>query len=77
MTANRHHWPVMVRLSLHYFPTRRWALRFFYFTATFAALFVTLSILFHKGYVLSAYFATASLWDYLAIRWVDRNSTWS
>ena len=77
MTADRFNWPVLVRFSLHFLPTRRLALISIYSTATLTALFVTGSIFYRQGYFLSGYFAVYTLWDYLAIRWVDQNSTWS
>jgi len=75
--VDRSEWPIMVRLGLMWISKRSSAL---IWTAIIAAIaigciiagFIIDNVFFFSGVVC----VFSALWYYLAIRWVDKHSTW-
>ncbi|MCS7045984.1 MAG: hypothetical protein NZO58_06480 [Gemmataceae bacterium] len=75
MKADRSTWPLLVWIGLWGLPTRRWAWLFVWLSLGLSAGSVALGF-FHPLAFVGALFVIAALWYYLAIRWVDKHSSW-
>jgi hypothetical protein len=73
---DRNTWPFMVRLGLWGVPTRGSAWAFFWLTIAIAIGGVAYGFVDSRFFIGGIMFL-ATLWYYLAIRWVDQNEGWS
>jgi len=76
MSVDRNAWPLFVQLALWGLPSRRAAWVFFWLSIAMAVGCVAYGFIDLRFFIGSILFF-AALWYYLAIRWVDQNSTWS
>jgi hypothetical protein len=75
MSVDRNKWPTMVWLGLWGLPNRVAAWAFFWLSLAIAAGCIAYGFVRPLAFV-GALMVFAALWYYLAIRWVDRYSSW-
>ncbi|MDB5306989.1 MAG: hypothetical protein JWO38_1191 [Gemmataceae bacterium] len=75
MGVDRGKWPLVMQLGLWGLPTRGAAWGFFWLSVVIALACVGMGFV-NPFFFVGGLTATAALWYYLAIRWVDRNSRW-
>jgi hypothetical protein len=76
MGIDRNSWPLLVQLALWGLPSRRAAWAFCWLSIALAVVCVAYGFI-DQRFFIGGILAFAALWYYLAIRWVDQNSTWS
>jgi hypothetical protein len=76
MAVDRNAWPLLVQLALWGLPSQRAAWAFFWLSIAIAVACVAYGFIDYRFFI-GGIMAVAALWYYLAIRWVDQNSSWS
>lgn len=77
MAADRSTWPLFVWLGLWGLSTRASAWFFFWLSMACAAAAIPAGMMVHPYFFAGIFLVFAALWYYLAIRWVDRNGSWT
>ena len=75
--VNRSKWPIVVRLSLLGLRTRASAWAFVWLSVLIALSSTAYGWFDSRFFVIGPLFVLAAIAYYLALRWVDRNSSWS
>jgi hypothetical protein len=75
MAVDRREWPLWVSIALWGLSTRASAWLFFWLSILIAAGSLAYSLI-DARFTLGGLLVLAALWYYLAIRWVDRHSSW-
>jgi hypothetical protein len=76
MGVDRNGWPLLVQLALWGLPSRWAAWAFFWLSIAIAVACIAYGFI-DQRFFIGGITAFAAFWYYLAIRWVDQNSTWS
>jgi hypothetical protein len=77
MGADRQSWPAWVRIGLWGVMTRSSAWTFFWLAVALCVACVGLGFVDWRFWIAGAIGPFAALWYYLAIQWVDSNSSWT
>jgi hypothetical protein len=76
MAVDRSNWPFMVRIAMWGLPNRAAASAFLWLSIAIAVACIALGFA-DSRFFIGGLMVLASLWYYLSIRWVDRNSSWA
>jgi hypothetical protein len=75
MSVDRSRWPMMAQIGLWGLPNRAAAWAFFGLSIAIAAGCIGYGFV-DRRFFIGSILAFSALWYYLAIRWVEQNSSW-